>query len=137
MRARALFAARTRQRAVRPPALDAAGACSGAALDGARRRARPGVGQPAGSRRAAGGQPAGSRRAAGGQPAGGADEGADEGAAASGRASMLHVEGVVYRSVCATPARPVELTLAYRQDNDNPLFGAPKDVPRKSLTASR
>ncbi|CAJ9067983.1 LysR family transcriptional regulator [Burkholderia pseudomallei] len=77
----------------------------------ARRRARPGVGQPAG--------------------------GADEGAAASGRASMLHVEGVVYRSVCATPARPVELTLAYRQDNDNPLFGAPKDVPRKSLTASR
>ncbi|ONC11379.1 hypothetical protein AQ911_07755 [Burkholderia pseudomallei] len=111
MRARALFAARTRQRAVRPPALDAAGACSGAALDGARRRARPGVGQPAG--------------------------GADEGAAASGRASMLHVEGVVYRSVCATPARPVELTLAYRQDNDNPLFGAPKDVPRKSLTASR
>ncbi|WP_244391054.1 hypothetical protein [Burkholderia pseudomallei] len=126
MRARALFAARTRQRAVRPPALDAAGACSGAALDGARRRARPGVGQPAGS-----------RRAAGGQPAGGADEGADEGAAASGRASMLHVEGVVYRSVCATPARPVELTLAYRQDNDNPLFGAPKDMPRKSLTASR
>ncbi|WP_038748938.1 MULTISPECIES: hypothetical protein [Burkholderia] len=126
MRARALFAARTRQRAVRPPALDAAGACSGAALDGARRRARPGVGQPAGN-----------RRAAGGQPAGGADEGADEGAAASGRASMLHVEGVVYRSVCATPARPVELTLAYRQDNDNPLFGAPKDVPRKSLTASR
>ncbi|VBY52290.1 LysR family transcriptional regulator [Burkholderia pseudomallei] len=96
------------------------------ALDGARRRARPGVGQSAGS-----------RRAAGGQPAGGADEGADEGAAASGRASMLHVEGVVYRSVCATPARPVELTLAYRQDNDNPLFGAPKDVPRKSLTASR
>ncbi|WP_229656041.1 hypothetical protein [Burkholderia pseudomallei] len=50
---------------------------------------------------------------------------------------MLHVEGVVYRSVCATPARPVELALAYRQDNDNPLFGAPKDVPRKSLTASR
>ncbi|AIV84867.1 type 2 periplasmic-binding domain-containing protein [Burkholderia pseudomallei] len=96
------------------------------ALDGARRRARPGVGQPAGN-----------RRATGGQPAGGADEGADEGAAASGRASMLHVEGVVYRSVCATPARPVELTLAYRQDNDNPLFGAPKDVPRKSLTASR
>ncbi|ARL86800.1 hypothetical protein [Burkholderia pseudomallei] len=78
-----------------------------------------------------------SRQAVGGQPAGGADEGADEGAAASGRASMLHVEGVVYRSVCATPARPVELTLAYRQDNDNPLFGAPKDVPRKSLTASR
>ncbi|KIX65545.1 hypothetical protein SZ30_23395 [Burkholderia pseudomallei] len=77
------------------------------------------------------------RRATGGQPAGGADEGADEGAAASGRASMLHVEGVVYRSVCATPARPVELTLAYRQDNDNPLFDAPKDVPRKSLTASR
>ncbi|ABN89739.1 hypothetical protein AQ765_28315 [Burkholderia pseudomallei] len=111
MRARALFAARTRQRAVRPPALDAAGACSGAALNGARRRAQPGVGQPAGD--------------------------ADEGAAASGRASMLHVEGVVYRSVCATPARPVELTLAYRQDNDNPLFGAPKDVPRKSLTASR
>ncbi|AHE34616.1 hypothetical protein AQ837_12880 [Burkholderia pseudomallei] len=74
-----------------------------------------------------------SRQAVGGQPAGGADEGA----AASGRASMLHVEGVVYRSVCATPARPVELTLAYRQDNDNPLFGAPKDVPRKSLTASR
>ncbi|WP_232340751.1 hypothetical protein [Burkholderia pseudomallei] len=126
MRARALFAARTRQRAVRPPALDAAGACSGAALDGARRRARPGVGQSAGS-----------RQAVGGQPAGGADEGADEGAAASGRASMLHVEGVVYRSVCATPARPVELTLAYRQDNDNPLFGAPKDMPRKSLTASR
>ncbi|WP_053814931.1 hypothetical protein [Burkholderia mallei] len=83
--------------------------------------------------RATGGQPAGNRRAAGGQPAGGADEGA----AASGRASMLHVEGVVYRSVCATPARPVELTLAYRQDNDNPLFGAPKDMPRKSLTASR
>ncbi|CAJ9756677.1 LysR family transcriptional regulator [Burkholderia pseudomallei] len=73
------------------------------------------------------------RRATGGQPAGGADEGA----AASGRASMLHVEGVVYRSVCATPARLVKLTLAYRQDNDNPLFGAPKDVPRKSLTASR
>ncbi|CAJ4389471.1 LysR family transcriptional regulator [Burkholderia pseudomallei] len=119
MRARALFAARTRQRAVRPPALDAAGACSGAALDGARGRASD------------------SRQAVGGQPAGGADEGADEGAAASGRASMLHVEGVVYRSVCATPARPVELTLAYRQDNDNPLFGAPKDVPRKSLTASR
>ncbi|WP_133961680.1 hypothetical protein [Burkholderia pseudomallei] len=78
-----------------------------------------------------------SRQAVGRQSAGGADEGADEGAAASGRASMLHVEGVVYRSVCATPARPVELTLAYRQDNDNPLFGAPKDVPRKSLTASR
>ncbi|MBO3045573.1 hypothetical protein J4757_12125 [Burkholderia pseudomallei] len=97
------------------------------------RRARRRSTARAAGRRATGGQPAGSRRAAGGQPAGGADEGA----AASGRASMLHVEGVVYRSVCATPARPVELTLAYRQDNDNPLFGAPKDVPRKSLTASR
>nr|WP_308450167.1 hypothetical protein [Burkholderia pseudomallei] len=62
---------------------------------------------------------------------------AAEGAAASGRGSKLHIEGVGYGAGWATAARPVELTVADRQDKDNPLFGAPKDVPGKSLTASR
>ncbi|AOJ70380.1 MULTISPECIES: LysR substrate-binding domain-containing protein [Burkholderia] len=52
-------------------------------------------------------------------------------------ASMLHFEGVVYRPVRTTPAKPVELTLAYRKDNDNPAFGALKDVLRKSLAERR
>ncbi|AGK48322.1 bacterial regulatory helix-turn-helix, lysR family protein [Burkholderia thailandensis MSMB121] len=52
-------------------------------------------------------------------------------------ASMLHFEGVVYRPVRTTPAKPVELTLAYRKDNDNPVFGALKDVLRKSLAGGR
>nr|WP_226383411.1 LysR substrate-binding domain-containing protein [Burkholderia mayonis] len=52
-------------------------------------------------------------------------------------ASMLHFEGVVYRPVRTTPAKPVELMLAYRKDNDNPVFGALKDVLRKSLTGGR
>ncbi len=52
-------------------------------------------------------------------------------------ASMLHFEGVVYRPVRTTPAKPVELWFAYRKDNDNPAFGALKDVLRGTLAAGR
>lgn len=52
-------------------------------------------------------------------------------------ASMLHFEGVVYRPVRTTPAKPVELWLAYRKDNDNPAFQVLKDTLRQSLTSGR
>ncbi len=51
-------------------------------------------------------------------------------------ASMLHFEGVVYRPVRTTPAKPVELWLAYRKDNDNPVFKLLKDTLQTSLTGT-
>lgn len=37
-------------------------------------------------------------------------------------AAMLRPEGVVYRPIRTTPARPVSLLLAWRKDNDNPVL---------------
>lgn len=48
-------------------------------------------------------------------------------------ASMLRLDGVVYRDISTTPAKPVELQFAYRKDNDNPVFMALKEALLRSL----
>ncbi|GAB3630517.1 LysR family transcriptional regulator [Pandoraea terrae] len=48
-------------------------------------------------------------------------------------AATLRFEGVVYRPVRTSPAHPVELCFTFRKDNDNPAFGALKDVLYKSV----
>ena len=50
---------------------------------------------------------------------------------------MLHFEGVVYRPVRTTPAKPVELWMAYRKDNDNPVFNLLKTVLHNALAEGR
>ena len=52
-------------------------------------------------------------------------------------AAMLHFEGVVYRPVRTTPAKPVELWMAYRKDNDNPVFNLLKTVLHNTLAEGR
>ena len=52
-------------------------------------------------------------------------------------AAMLHFEGVVYRPVRTTPAKPVELWMAYRKDNDNPVFNVLKTVLHNALAEGR
>ena len=52
-------------------------------------------------------------------------------------AAMLHFEGVVYRPVRTTPAKPVELWMAYRKDNDNPVFNVLKTVLHNALAERR
>ena len=48
-------------------------------------------------------------------------------------ASVLQFQGVIYRPIATTPAKPVELLFAHRKDNHNPVFLALKDALLRSL----
>ncbi|MEI9927325.1 MAG: hypothetical protein WDN44_05930 [Sphingomonas sp.] len=42
--------------------------------------------------------------------------------------SDLHLDDVQYRPVTTAPERPVELHMAWRRDNQNPVLGAVRDL---------
>jgi DNA-binding transcriptional LysR family regulator len=50
-------------------------------------------------------------------------------------ASRLHFEGVVIRRVEMRPARPVEMAVSCRKDNDNPLLKVFRTEVREALKA--
>jgi DNA-binding transcriptional LysR family regulator len=50
-------------------------------------------------------------------------------------ASRLHFEGVVLRRIETTPARPVEMVVSYRKDNDNPILKVFRAEVREALKA--
>lgn len=52
-------------------------------------------------------------------------------------ASRLQFEGVLLRRVEMTPARPVEMVVSYRRDNDNPILQVFRNEVREALKATR
>lgn len=49
-------------------------------------------------------------------------------------AAMLRFEGIVYRPIQTTPAKPVDLLFSFRKDNDNPAFALLKGPLYRSIT---
>jgi DNA-binding transcriptional LysR family regulator len=52
-------------------------------------------------------------------------------------ASRLHFEGVALRRIETMPARPVEMIVSYRKDNDNPILKVFRGEVREVLKAHR
>ncbi|HWH42112.1 MAG TPA: LysR substrate-binding domain-containing protein [Usitatibacter sp.] len=50
-------------------------------------------------------------------------------------ASRLHFEGVTLRRIETTPARPVEMIVSYRKDNDNPILKVFRGEVKEALKA--